>query len=108
MSHSPETRAELLAALRAAAADRPAHAAFLEDAVAWKDACGEGDGPEQPSRGVSWDVYCALLGDVDLAYDGGSSSLAYPALRRKHRAAHAKGRQTPSGTGMERMLGGLS
>lgn len=61
--------AERLAALRAATADRPAHAAWLEECIAWefgsRDPGSEPD-PDVQQPGLSWRVAVAI--DSEVAY----------------------------------------
>ena len=97
---SPAVRDELLATLRAAAADRPAHLKFLEALVSWHQA-GQPGGPEaEPNPedypGVAWSLGVDLAGDVDLAHwvHPGSGGLRYLARRAKGRKAAAERART--------------
>ena len=113
-----DRKTRLLDMLREETGDRPAHRALLDDLIAWHEAGRPGGDDAEPHdddgrSGVTFEVYVALAGDVTSAFTGmQGATLAYPALRAKHRAAGVRRRETmagPSGTGLEnrfRMLGG--
>ncbi len=85
---------DLLAELREAAADRPAHLAYFEDLVTWHRGGRVGEEPDHNERsGVSFVVGVDLAGDVERIFTR-SGKLAYPERRRRYKQGAIRGRRT--------------
>lgn len=115
---SPESKDEwrerVLGYVTQAAADRPAHAAYLEELIAWHTDHPDEQGNEPDAgTGVSWDVMVALQGDVETAFrmdPNGPVSFTspneYAQLRDKNRrsAARRKASIEQASTGLAALL----
>lgn len=85
--------------LRTTASDRPDHLAYINELIAWWEKDPSRTDSEPECDKLSYDVMVAIQWDASLAYSytpgsGQPTPNRYSELRRRHRQAAAKRRET--------------